>query len=262
MKNRFKYLIISSVILHLPISCSGPKENSIEIPVYKCKVIKTYLHNRESFTQGLVYYKGFLYEGTGQNEKSSIMKVELETGEIVKSRDISVKYFGEGITIFDNKIIQLTWHSNIGFIYDVDTFEPLDKFNYPVAGWGITHDGTNFIMSNGTSIIRYWNPDTFKEIRQIEVHDENGPVTRINELEYIKGEIYANIWGENHIVRISPETGKITGWIELDGLLQAEDYLDKLDVPNGIAYDAENDRLFVTGKLWPKLFEIDLILKE
>jgi glutamine cyclotransferase len=233
--------------------------NSNVIPVYTYNVVNTYPHDRNAFTEGLVFEDGFLYEGTGHYGNSSLRKVELETGDILQIRELPAQFFGEGITICGNEIIQLTWQSHIGFVYDKDSFELLQEFNYSTEGWGITYDGTRLIMSDGTSTLHFLDPQSFVEIGQLEVFDDNGPVTRLNELEYIKGEIYANVWQTDRIAIIAPETGRVTGWIDLGGLLTAEDRSEPVDVLNGIAYDAATDRLFVTGKLWPKLFEIELI---
>jgi glutamine cyclotransferase len=188
--------------------------------------------------------------------------VELETGDILQILELSDEFFGEGITIYGDKIIQLTWQSNIGFVYDKNSFELLQEFNYSTEGWGITHDGVRLIMSDGTSTLHFLDPQTFEEIGQLEVFDDDGPVTRLNELEYVQGEIYANVWQTDRVAIIAPETGRVIGWVDLRGLLTAEDRSEPVDVLNGIAYDAETDRLFVTGKLWPKLFEIELISPE
>jgi len=185
--------------------------------------------------------------------------VELETGDILQIHELPAQFFGEGITIYGNRIIQLTWQSNIGFVYDKNTFELLQEFNYSTEGWGITHDGKRLIMSDGTSTLHFLDPKTFEEIGQLEVFDNDGPVTRLNELEYVQGEIYANVWQTDRIARIASGTGQVIGWIKLGGLLSPEDRSGPVGVLNGIAYDAENDRLFVTGKLWPRLFEIELI---
>jgi len=163
------------------------------------------------------------------------------------------------MTIYENKIIQLTWQSNIGFVYDKNSFELLQEFNYSTDGWGITHDGERLIMSDGTPTLHFLDPQTFEEIGQLEVSGNDGPVTRLNELEYIQGEIYANVWQTDRVARIAPGTGRVVGWVDLAGLLTAEDLSEPVDVLNGIAYDANTDRLFVTGKWWPKLFEIELI---
>ena len=246
------------------LSCPKHPESSVPndsdpIPIYTYNVISTYPHDRNAFTQGLVFEDGVLYEGTGGYGHSTLRRVELDTGDILQIRELSAQFFGEGITIYGDRIIQLTWKSNIGFAYDKGSFELLQEFNYSTEGWGITHDGERLIMSDGTATLHFLNPQTFEVIGQLEVFDKDGPVTRLNELEYIKGEIYANVWQTDRIARITPETGQVTGWIELEGLLTIEDRLEPVDVLNGIAYDAKTDRLFVTGKWWPKLFEIELI---
>ena len=245
-------------------SCLSPPESPVPsnldvIPVYTYNIINTYPHDRNAFTQGLVFEDGVLYEGTGGLGHSTLRRVELATGDILQIRELPAQFFGEGITIYGDKIIQLTWKSNVGFVYDKDSFELLQEFGYSTEGWGITHDGERLIMSDGTSTLRFLDPQTFQDIGQLEVFDNDGPVTRLNELEYIKGEIYANVWQTDRVARIAPETGRVTGWIELGGLLTTEDRLEPVDVLNGIAYDTETDHLFVTGKLWPKLFEIELI---
>ncbi len=232
---------------------------SYDIPFYGYTVINIYPHDRNAFTQGLVFENGSLYEGTGLRGHSTLRRVELETGNILKSRQIADQFFGEGITIYENKIIQLTWQSNTGFVYDKESFELLQEFNYPTEGWGITYDGKRLIMSDGTSTLYFLDPETFNEIGRITVSDNDGPVSRLNELEYVQGEIYANVWLTDYIARISPTTGHVIGWIDLKGLMSPEDKGEVVDVLNGIAYDAQNERLFVTGKLWPKVFEIVLI---
>ena len=229
------------------------------IPIYSYNIVNTYPHDRSAFTQGLVFEDGVLYEGTGGFGNSTLRRVELETGDILQINELSAQFFGEGITIYENKIIQLTWKSKIGFVYDKNSFELLQAFNYSSEGWGITDDGTRLIMSDGTSTLHFLDPQTFEEIGQLEVFDNDGPVTRLNELEYVQGEIYANVWQTDRVARIEPGTGRVIGWVELGGLLTTEDLHEPVDVLNGIAYDAETDRLFVTGKLWPRLFEIELI---
>jgi len=233
--------------------------NSDVIPVYSYSIVNTYPHDPDAFTQGLVFEDGVLYEGTGLEEHSTLRRVELKTGAILQIRELPDQLFGEGITIYRDRIIQLTWRSHIGFVYDKDTFELLQEFSYSTDGWGLTHDGTRLIMSDGTSTLHFLDPQTFAEIGHVEVFDKDGPVTRLNELEYIQGEIYANVWQTDRIARIAPDTGRVIGWIELEGLLSEEDRTEPVDFLNGIAYDAQTDRLFVTGKLWPKLFEIELI---
>jgi glutamine cyclotransferase len=239
-------------------ACSIP-DNSDITPVYSYYIVNTYPHDPDAFTQGLVFEDGVLYEGTGLLGHSTLRRVELETGDILQIHELSDQFFGEGITIYGERIIQLTWQSNSGFVYDKDSFELLQEFSYSTEGWGITHDGTRLIMSDGTSTLHFLDPQTFAETGHVEVFDNDGPVTRLNELEYIQGEIYANVWQTDQIARIAPETGRVIGWVDLGGLLSAEDRTGPVDVLNGIAYDTQTDRLFVTGKLWPKLFEIELI---
>jgi glutamine cyclotransferase len=207
----------------------------------------------------LVFENDFLYEGTGLHEKSSLRKVELATGSVIQMKELPRKFFGEGVTIYENRIIQLTWRSHTGFVYDKESFALLQEFSYPMEGWGITHDGSHLIMSDGTSTLHFLDPHTFKEVDQITVTDANGLVSKLNELEYVKGEIYANVWPTERVAMIKPHTGQVSGWIELSGLLRKEDYDTPMDVLNGIAYDEKDDRLFVTGKWWPTLFEIKLI---
>jgi glutamine cyclotransferase len=206
-----------------------------------------------------VFDGGFLYESTGLEGQSTLRKTQLETGEVLQRHDLSPDVFGEGITIFGDRIIQLTWKTRLGYVYEKRTFRLLGEFTYPTEGWGITQDGKQLIMSDGTATLYFLNPDTFERTRQVEVHSDDGPVTQLNELEYVQGEIYANVWQTDRIARIAPDTGQVLGWIDLSGLLSAEDRRTPVDVLNGIAYDAEHDRLFVTGKLWPKLFEIKLV---
>lgn len=240
------------------LSESRDSQTADQIAVHSYRIVNTYPHDPQAFTQGLVFDKGFLYEGTGLYGRSSLRKVDLQTGKILKRYELPSHFFGEGLTIFGDQIIQSTWKSNVAFVYDKHSFRLLQVFKYPKESWGITHDGSRLIMSDGTSNLRFLDPRTFKETGRIEVRDTSGPVGRLNELEYVQGEIYANVWRTDRIARISPHSGKITGWIDLTGLLGPQDRYESVDVLNGIAYDAENDRLFVTGKLWPKLFEIDL----
>lgn len=187
--------------------------------------------------------------------------MDLESGKVLQEIRLDSKYFGEGITLLDRKIVELTWESHRGFVYDRDTFQPIRNFEYPGEGWGLTNDGRQIYMSDGTAQIRTWNPSTLQEIRRIAVHDGQVPIESLNELEYVNGEIYANVWQTDRIARIAPADGHITGWIDLAGLLTAADRAEGADVLNGIAYDSLGDRLFVTGKLWPKLFEIQLVRK-
>ena len=232
------------------------KKKPPEIDYYTFEVVNTYPHDKTSFTQGLVFENGLLYESTGRYGQSSIRKVDLTTGSALKIHKLSDKLYGEGMTIYGKTIIQLTWRENIGFVFDLNNFGLLKTFTYPTEGWGITHDGQSLIMSDGTSRLHFLDPETFKENSVIVVCDDIGPVPGINELEYVKGKIYANIFPTNQVAIIDPRTGQVTAWINLTGLLAQQDIAQGADVLNGIAYDKENDRLFVTGKLWPKLFEI------
>jgi len=227
-------------------------------PTYTYRIIHSYPHDRRAFTQGLIYRKGFLYEGTGMNGQSGIRKVDVETGEVLQVHAIPRQYFGEGITEWRGSIIQLTWQSEIGFIYDLTTFQQTRTFAYRGEGWGITHDGARLIMSDGSSALRLLDPATFQESGRLVVRDQNGPVQNLNELEYVRGEIFANVWQAERIARISPKDGRVTGWIDLAGLLSPADR-GGADVLNGIAYDEAGNRLFVTGKWWPRLFEIKLV---
>jgi len=238
------------------------KTGPATVPQYAFKVIHSYPHDQGAFTQGLFYKDGFLYEGTGLNGRSSLRKVRLETGEVVQKVDLPERYFGEGIALLGGKIYQLTWRSGMGFIYDAQDFHQTGTFSYEGEGWGLTTMGRDLLMSDGTDEIRVLNGATLKEKRRIKVHDGDAPVTEINELEVVDGEIFANIWQTDRIARISPRTGKVVGWINLAGLLSPM-YRRKPDaVLNGIAYDAHGKRLFVTGKLWPNVFEIQLVLKK
>jgi glutaminyl-peptide cyclotransferase len=221
-------------------------------------VVRSYPHDRGAFTQGLVYDSGFLYEGTGLYGRSTLRKVNLESGRVIKEVGLLPSHFGEGITIFGDRIFQITWQSRVGFVYDKASFNLLRKFSYAHEGWGITHDGKRLIMSDGTSVLHLLDPKDFHETGIVCVSDDRGPVEGLNELEYVRGTIYANVWPTNYIAVIHPRTGRINAWIDLTGLLVKEDS-QNVDVPNGIAYDAKGDRLFVTGKFWPKLLEIKLI---
>jgi glutaminyl-peptide cyclotransferase len=230
------------------------------LPVFGYTVQRTYPHDPKAFTQGLQFLDGDLYEGTGLNGRSSIRRVKLETGEVLQERAVPKDYFGEGIVVWKSELIELTWRSEVAFVYDKATFAPTRTFKYAGEGWGLTHDGTNLIMSDGSAELRVLDPTTFAERRRIKVTAAGAPVINLNELEFVKGEIFANIWQTDTIARISPATGQVTGWIDLRGLLTAAESRG-VDVLNGIAYDAAQDRLLVTGKLWPKIFEITLVKK-
>ncbi len=239
--------------------------NSSQPPVYTYEVVNTYKHDSSAFTEGLFFQNGFLYESVGREEKSDLRKVELKSGEVKQRRKMDAKYFGEGTTALNGKVYQLTWQDGKCFVYDFNTFEPLSVLSYNGEGWGLTNDGTNLIMSDGSHQIKFIDPETFRVIRTISVFNEGKPQMRLNELEYIKGEIWANIWHsddpnvlgkENYIVRLNPQDGKILGWIDLKGISQDDVDRDEENTLNGIAYDAATDRIFITGKQWRKLFEI------
>jgi glutamine cyclotransferase len=225
---------------------------------YGYEIVNIYPHDPAAFTQGLVFVDGKLYEGTGEEGRSSLREVELETGHVLKKVDVPEPYFGEGIALLNGKIYQLTWQHQVGFVYDAKTFQQVGKFNYSGEGWGLTTDGHSIILSDGSNRIRFLDPDSFRVTKTIAVLDGKLAVNELNELEYVNGEIYANIWHDQRIATIDPQTGRVTGWIDLNGLLPPGDVTDEEAVLNGIAYDEAGKRLFVTGKLWPRLFEIKL----
>ncbi len=230
--------------------------------LYTYEVVRSFPHDTGAFTQGLAVVGDTLFESTGNYGRSSLRQVALHTGEVKRIRRLSSTIFGEGLALYDGKIVQLTWKSGVGFIYDQANFELLRSVTYPGEGWGITYDGTRFIMSNGSSTLYFRDKVTFEETGRILVRDENGLVRNLNELEYVKGEVYANIWQEDRIARINPDTGRVVGWINLEGLLESvepEQNGYTADVLNGIAYDTAGDRLFVTGKWWPRIFQIRLV---
>jgi glutamine cyclotransferase len=231
-----------------------------EPQLYGYRIVNTYPHDPRAFTQGLDIEDGVLYEGTGLNGRSSLRRVEWETGAVLQQADLAEEFFGEGIVVSGDCIYQLTWQSQQAFVYDRETFEVLDTHTYPTEGWGLTSDGERLVMSDGTSTLFFRDPETFAEIRHIEVLDGDEPVVRLNELEWVNGEVWANVWQTDQIVRIDPATGAVLGWIDLTGLLQPEDQAGAdVDVLNGIAVDEATGRIFVTGKLWPVLYEIELV---
>jgi glutamine cyclotransferase len=232
-----------------------------QTPEYGYQVVHTYPHDPNAFTEGLEYRAGFLYESTGLKGRSWLRKEKLDTGQVLQQIDLDPQYFGEGITILNQQIVQLTYMTEIGFVYDQSNFHVKRTFNYSGEGWALANDGQNIYMDDGSAQIRVWDPVTLQEKRRITVHDHGQPVTNVNELEWVRGEIYANIWQTNRIARISPADGRVLGWINLEGILPAADRGGQEDVLNGIAYDVLGDRLFVTGKQWPKLFEIKVVRK-
>ena len=221
-------------------------------------VVNVFPHDRGAFTQGLVYRDGFLYESTGLNGRSSLRKVELETGKVVQQVDVDAVHFAEGLTDWGNRLVQITWQTQTGFVYDLKTFKLEQTFGFPGEGWGLAHDGKHLILSDGTATLRFLDPKTYAEARRVEVTYAGRPLTQLNELEMIEGELFANVWGTDFIVVIDPASGRVTGQIDLAGLLSPADRKPPIDVLNGIAWDAQKQRLFVTGKFWPKVFELRL----
>ena len=237
-------------------STAGNRDRSGSAPTYGYEVVNTFAHARDSFTQGLEYHDGKLFESAGGEGTSSLRLVELETGKVVDKADVPSPYFAEGITLLNGKIYQLTWQNEVGFIYDAKTFSQIGRFRYNGEGWGLTNDGHSLILSDGSNRIRFLDPETFQVTKTIAVLDGNKPIDSLNELEYFDGEIYSNVWHRDVIAIINPENGRVNGWIDLKGLLGAGEVRDEEAVLNGIAYDSATKRLFVTGKMWPKLFEI------
>jgi glutamine cyclotransferase len=272
MRREFFIALLGGLLFAAVLACSEPstarqaaqssEESAADsVPVYTYQVVNTWPHDDEAYTQGLVFYDGQLFESTGLRGESTLRRVELKTGKVKKKVEIAREYFAEGIAIFRDKIFQLTWQSRKGFVYDLKKFKPEGEFGYEGEGWGLTHDGHSLIMSDGTNRIRFLDPASFQVQRTISVFDQGQPLTQINELEYINGEIYANIWKTDRIVRIDPTTGKINAWVDMTGLHHRGDPASVENCLNGIAYDAEHDRLFVTGKRWPSLYEIRLVRK-
>lgn len=251
----FRPVFVVCVLAMAPIGFSTEEPT----PIYSYRIVNTYPHDRRAFTQGLVYRDGVLYESTGLRGRSTLRRVDLESGRVLERRTLLPPYFAEGIAVLDDRIYQLTWTSGVGFVYDRESMQLVREFRYGLEGWGLTHDGENLIVSDGSSTLYFWDPETLLETRRLTVRDGGVKVGNLNELEYIDGEIYANIWMKERIARISPETGRVLSWIDLTGIL-AERNGDE-DVLNGIAWDATGRRLFVTGKFWPKLFEIELVEK-
>lgn len=257
MKTILLYLVV--VVLMAGTLRAQKTRQNLYTPEYTYRVVHVFPHDASAFTQGLAYRNGFLYEGTGLNGRSSVRKIRLETGEIVAKTDLPSEFFGEGITLFDNEIIQLTWVSHEGFVYKLDDLSRKASFSYAGEGWGLATDGRALFVSDGTSSIRLLDPKTFQQRRSFEVRDRGEPITQLNELELVEGELFANVWHTDRIARISPQSGSVLGWINLTGLLGPMYRLGPEAVLNGIAYDARGQRLFVTGKLWPSVFEIRVV---
>ncbi|HUR33373.1 MAG TPA: glutaminyl-peptide cyclotransferase [Vicinamibacterales bacterium] len=230
------------------------------LPVFGYTVVHTYPHDRDAFTQGLQVVDGVFYEGTGLNGRSSIRKVKIDTGEVLQKREVSAQYFGEGITVRGNELFQLTWQSGVALVYDTATFTPKRQHKYRGEGWGLTQDKASLIMSDGTEFLRYLDPATFAEKRRVRVTAAGAALKNLNELEYVKGEVFANVWQTDYVARVDPATGKVNGYIDFRGLLTPRER-EGTDVMNGIAYDEASDRLFITGKLWPRVFEVRITRK-
>ena len=226
-------------------------------PVWRHEVVRSFPHDSHAFTQGLLFRDGFLYESTGRNGESSLRKVEIETGKVVQRLGLGRQYFAEGLAAWGEQLVQLTWDTNIGFVYDRATFKQQRTFTYQGEGWGLADDGTRLVMSDGTPTLRFLNPETLAEVGRVRVLDGPAAVDHLNELEVVKGVIFANVWLTDRIAIIAPASGKVTAWLDLKGLMPAQS--DGNAVLNGIAYDAARDRLFVTGKLWPRMFEIRVV---
>ena len=252
-------LLLSLVLGALGLAWSA-SASFAAAPVYGYRIVKVFPHDPGAFTEGLFYQNGVLYESTGLEGQSFIRKVDLDTGKVLQQRPLDPQYFGEGIVAWQGRLMELTWKNGIGFVYDLDTFTPRSSFRYDGEGWALTHDDRRIIMSDGTPELRFLDPKTLKETGRLTVTEDGKPVFNLNELEWVKGEIYANIWQQNRIARIDPGSGKVLGWIDLTSMALVEGSRGRqVDVLNGIAYEAAHDRLFVTGKLWSGLYEIKLV---
>lgn len=253
------FLIVSLLRQGLPTqpnTTSNNNQNTSRAQQVSYEVVGSYPHDPTSFTQGLLWHDGTLYEGTGLEGRSKLRRLEFPSGKVLKEISLSSEYFGEGLALVGNRLMQLTWQSHRGFVYDLDSFRKLQEFTYDTEGWGLTYDGNNLILSDGSSNLFYLDPQTFKPIRKLAVTMNGQALTEINELEFIEGEIWANVWQTDFIVRIDPSTGRVTSFLNLKGILAPSDKTGREDVLNGIAYDAEKKRIFITGKLWPRIFEI------
>ena len=235
---------------------SSPKADPVGAPVQPAATVRSYPHDPQAFTQGLVFRNGELLESTGRFGQSSLRRVKLETGEVLQRVDVPQQYFAEGLAVIGDRAFQLTWQNNVGFIYDLNTFKQTGTFNYEGEGWGLTTDGTSLILSDGSSALRFIDPATFRVTRTVEVKNGDDYVDQLNELEWVKGEIWANVWHKDWIARIDPRDGHVIGWLDVGQLLPEATAADPEAVPNGIAFDAASGRLFVTGKLWSRVFEI------
>lgn len=258
-----KRLLLALIVLAVMLPGRRPgfaAWQAASVPTYTYTIVKTYPHDREAFTQGLQVVDGVFYEGTGLNGRSSIRKVQIETGKVLQKRDVDAAYFGEGITVRGNELFQLTWQTGLALVYDRQTFAPKRQHRYTGEGWGLTQDKTSLIMSDGTEFLRIIDPATFTERKRVRVQAAGQPLKSLNELEYVKGEVFANVWQTDYVARINPATGAVTGYIDFRGLLTPSER-NFTDVLNGIAYDEASDRLFITGKLWPRVFEVRVTRK-
>jgi len=258
---RLGVLLLLTACHPSPAGQASPRASANALPECTFVLVRMFPHDTGAYTQGFAYRDGFLYEGTGRNGRSSLRKVRLETGEVIQQVDLEPEFFGEGIALVKNKVLQLTWKSGVGFVYDLNSFHLLGKFSYPGEGWGLATNDREIFMSDGTSEIRVLDAETLQEKRRLKVREGLTPVDQLNELEFVEGQIFANVWHSNRIARISPQTGDVVGWIDLTGILSPVYRLDSEAVLNGIAYDPTQKRLFVTGKLWPNVYEIRLAPK-
>lgn len=254
--------VLALLLFSLPVAA--------EVPIYDYQIVARYPHNTASFTQGLEFRDGFLYEGTGKNGRSTLSKINFEDGQVLQSKRLASRYFGEGISIVGERIFQLTWQSNIVFVYDLESFETITSHYHPTEGWGLTFDGEQLILSDGSATLQFIDPETFQVSRTVEVTLQGRPIRNLNELEYINGEVWANVWMTNEIVRIDPASGNINSVVDLNGLIDETTVGGSDGVLNGIAWipnadpeaGAGSGRLFVTGKLWADLFEIEIAVAE
>jgi glutamine cyclotransferase len=258
------YLAIAVLLLAIgaAVGQSLQRHRAKYPPEYTFKVVRQFPHDATAFTQGLAYRDGYFFEGTGLSGHSSLRQVRVETGAIVRKVDLATEFFGEGITLLNSEAVELTWQSHTGFVYNLSDFHLLRRFSYPGEGWGVATDGRDLFLSDGTPEIRVLDSSTFGEKRRFKVHDGTTAVARLNELEFVEGELFANVWQTDRIARISPQTGEVVGWIDLKGLLSPVYRVGPEAVLNGIAYDRQRKRLFVTGKLWPTIFQIQVIPKQ
>ncbi len=237
---------------------STPQAPARATPTYRPRVVRAYPHDRTAFTQGLIYRDGVFYESTGLYGESSLRKVEIDTGKVLRRHDVDAQYFAEGLTDWGDTLVQLTWTSGVAFAYDRETFKEIARFAYTGEGWGLARTERHLVMSDGSATLKLLDPITFAQVSTLPVRDEHGPVTALNELEMVRGVLFANVWQSHRIAMIAPDSGMVTGWLDLGGLLPASERA-QVDVLNGIAYDERGDRLFVTGKWWPTMFQVEVV---